>query len=79
MEFVEYPKWVYPVGVQENYALGEEPVLVQDALGELAVLAIDAAPDTPPDAAPDTPPDAPPDAAPEITARRRGRPPKDAA
>ena len=73
MEFVEYPKWVYPVGVQENYALGEEPVLVQDALGELAVLgqAIDAAPDATPDAAPDTPPDAP--------ARRRGRPPKDAA
>jgi hypothetical protein len=75
MEFVEYPKWVYPVGVQENYAPGKEPVLVQDALGELAVLAIDATPDAAPDAAPDTPPDA----APEVTARRRGRPPKDAA
>jgi len=75
MEFVEYPKWVYPVGVQENYALGEEPVLVQDALGELAVLAVEAELDATPDAAPDTPPDAPPDA----PARRRGRPPKDAA
>jgi len=71
MEFVEYPKWVYPVGVQENYAPGEEPVLVQDALSELAVLAVEAELDATPDATPDAPPDAP--------ARRRGRPPKDAA
>jgi len=71
MEFVEFPKWVYPVGVQENYAPGEEPVLVQDALGELALLGQAIEADTPPDAPHDAPPDAP--------ARRRGRPPKDAA
>jgi hypothetical protein len=71
MDFVEYPKWVYPAGVQESYAPGEEPVLVQDALGELAMLGQAIEADTPPDALPDTPFDAP--------ARRRGRPPKDAA
>ena len=75
MEFVEYPKWVYPVGVQENYAPGEEPVLVQDALGELAVLAVEAELDAVPDVALDVALDA----APDTPARRRGRPPKDAA
>jgi hypothetical protein len=73
MKFVEYPKWVYPQGVQESYAPGKEPVLVADALAELAVLnqAIEAEFDAAPDAAPDASPDAAP--------RRRGRPPKDAA
>jgi len=71
--FDEFPKWVYPAGIQEAYAPGEEPVLVHDALGELAVLgqAIDAAPDAMPKATPD--------ATPEATPKRRGRPPKDAA
>jgi hypothetical protein len=69
MNIVEYPKWVYPNGVLENYKPGSEPVLVGDALGELAVLgqAIEATPG------------AAPEATPEVTARRRGRPPKDAA
>lgn len=31
MEFVEYPKWVYPAGVMESYEPGQEPVLVQTA------------------------------------------------
>lgn len=74
---MDYPKWVYPAGIKANYAPGEAPVLVADALGELAVLgqAIAAAPD----ATPDLPPDLPPDAAPAVSPKRRGRPAKDAA
>jgi len=49
--FDEFPKWVYPAGIQEAYAPGEEPVLVQ---------AIDAAPDAMPKATPDATPEATP-------------------
>ncbi|MEY4344844.1 MAG: hypothetical protein RL032_676 [Pseudomonadota bacterium] len=63
MEFFEYPKWVYPAGVREQYAPGQEPVLVQDANGEAALGGVAEVAETAPDAAP----------------KRRGRPAKDAA
>jgi hypothetical protein len=30
MEFLEYPKWIYPAGIKEAYEEGEEPYLVEE-------------------------------------------------
>lgn len=69
MEFQEFPKWVYPAGIKEAYAPGDEPVLVGDAAAEAAVLGQVA----------NTAANTAPEATPKITPKRRGRPPKDAA
>ena len=35
---MDYPKWIYPAGIREQYEPGQEPVLVQDEAEEAALL-----------------------------------------